>query len=372
MGGMEEPFLYRRIADQIRRDILEGRLKPGDRLASMRELTHQWECTQGTIQRAYQELAQQGLLVSRAGKGTQVAGNIDPLLMRAQGPLRRASLVHQAEAFLLEALTAGFGLGEIQEAFELGLDRWRTLQAAAHPAAERRIRFAGSHDSAVSWLANHWAELAPGTDFQVSFSGSLGGLMALADGRADLAGCHLWDAETNRYNLPFIRKLFPGNKMAAIRLADRRLGLMVAPGNPLGIQRVADLGRPGLRFVNRQSGSGTRVWLDAALQREGLSAGAIGGYAVEKATHSEVARAVAEGQADVGLGLESAAAALRLDFVFLVQETYDLVAPAASLEAAPLQTLVAWLAGAAAHQRLGELVGYETHQTGLIQWVEPQ
>jgi len=55
---MEEPFLYRRIADQIRRDILEGRLKPGDRLASMRELTHQWECTQGTIQRAYQELAQ--------------------------------------------------------------------------------------------------------------------------------------------------------------------------------------------------------------------------------------------------------------------------------------------------------------------------
>jgi putative molybdopterin biosynthesis protein len=85
-----------------------------------------------------------------------------------------------------------------------------------------------------------------------------------------------------------------------------------------------------------------------------------------------VARAVAEGQADVGLGLESAAAALRLDFVFVVQETYHLVMPAASLQTAPLQTLAAWLGSALARQRLGELAGYETSHTGVIQWVEPQ
>jgi molybdate-binding protein/DNA-binding transcriptional regulator YhcF (GntR family) len=369
---MEEPFLYRRIADQIRLDILEGRLKPGDRLASIREMTRQWKCTQGTVQRAYQELAQQGLLVSRAGKGTVVAGKIDPLLMRAPGPLRTASLVHQAEAFLLEALTAGFGLAEIQEAFGMALDRWRTLPGAASHPSERVLRFAGSHDSAVSWLGDHFADLAPGIDFQIHFLGSLGGLMALADGRADLAGCHLWDAETNSYNLPFIRKLFPGHKMAAVRLADRRLGWIVPPGNPLGIRTVADLAKPGPRFINRQNGSGTRVWLDAALQRLGLSGSAIDGYEVEKANHSEVARAVAEGQANVGLGLESAAAALRLDFVFAVQETYDLVMPASSLDSGPLQSLAAWLAGPAARQRLGELVGYDTRHTGLIRWVEPQ
>lgn len=365
----DELYLYRRIANQIRREILEGRLKPGDRLPSIRQQTKTWNCTQGTIQRAYQELAALGLLVSQAGKGTRVAGSIDPQLMQTQGPLRRASLVQKADAFVLEAVAAGFDLNEVGQAVNMALDRWRSLEAEVETPAERILRFSGSHDSAVSWLAGNMREIYPGVELKVTFSGSLGGLMALAEGRADLAGCHLWDPETRVYNLPFIRKLFPGRKMAAVRLADRRLGWILRAGNPLGITGLEDIARPELHYVNRQPGSGTRVWLDAALDRLGVDPQKINGYADEKHTHAEVALAVAEGRADLGLGLEAAAAAFQLAFVFLVKESYDLVFPASDLERQPFKAILGWLAGEQARRRLGDLIGYDTQHTGSIEWV---
>lgn len=360
----EENIIYKKIADQIRLDILEGRLQPGSRLPSIRDLTRQWNCTPGTVQKAYLELARQGLVTSRAGKGTHVAGGIDPVMMQSQGTLRKATLVHRAEEFLLEVLTAGFDLPEIQQSFELALDRWRALAQAPSTPPGQTLHFYGSHDMAVTWLASHAQEIAPGAVLQLNFTGSLGGLMALADGRADLAGCHLWDPETDSYNLPYIRKFFPGKHMQAVRLAERRIGLILPAGNPKNIQTLADLTRPGVRFVNRQLGSGTRVWLDAVLGQQGIDTAKILGYEDEKTTHSEVARAVAEGQADAGLGLESAALAFKLDFRFLVTESYDLVTFAERAQREPLQRLLAWLQTPAAREALGSLKGYDFHKCG--------
>ncbi len=362
--GTDEYILYKRIADQIRMEILEGHLQPGDRLPSIRELTHQWDCTPGTVQKAYQELARQGLVISRAGKGTHVASNIDPSMMQSQGPLRRATLVHRAEEFLLEVLTAGYELPEIQQSLELAMDRWRALAQVPTTPSGQTLHFYGSHDMAVTWLANHAQEIAGNTVMQLNFTGSLGGLMALADGRADLAGSHLWDPETDTYNIPYIRKFFPGKHMLAVRLAERHIGLILRPGNPKGIQSLADLARPGVRFVNRQAGSGTRVWLDAELAQLGIPADGIDGYEDEKPTHSEVARAVAEGDADVGLGLESAALAFKLDFHFLVVESYDLVTFADRAQREPLHSLFGWLTGAEARQAMESLKGYDFRRTG--------
>src|SRR5512135_3195149 len=122
---MDEAHLYQQIAEQIRSEILSGKLKPGDRLPSVRQLCARWSCTPGTVQRAYHELSRHGLLVSRAGKGTRVAGAIPAADVQAQPALRRAGLVHRCEGFLLETLTAGYDLSEVQQAFELALDRWR-------------------------------------------------------------------------------------------------------------------------------------------------------------------------------------------------------------------------------------------------------
>ncbi|MCL4560450.1 MAG: GntR family transcriptional regulator [Chloroflexi bacterium] len=368
--GADNTFIYRQIAEEIRSEILEGRLQPGDRLPSIRELTRRWNCTAGTAQRAYQELRQQGLVASPAGKGTHVSGQIDVPGRRAQATLRHASLVHRAEAFLLEALTAGYDLGEIQQSIDIAMDRWRVLHEDSAPRPdELTIRFSGSHDMAVIWLAGHLQEVIPGVHLQLSFTGSLGGLMALAEGKADLAGCHLWDVETHTYNDPFIRRLFPGKRMAMIRLATRRIGLIVAPGNPLGITRIEDLGQPGVRFVNRQAGSGTRVWLDATLAARGISSEKIEGYALEKATHFEVAREIAEGRADAGLGLESSATAFGLGFTLLVEEPYELVARDEATGRPPLAALIAWLAREASRRSLAVIKGYDFSQAGETRFI---
>src|SRR3989304_2541815 len=201
---MEEIYLYRQIADAVRRQILHAELKPGDRLPPVREMMTRWSCTIGTVQRAYQELARQGLVVSHAGQGTRV---VDSLPSLDETPLRRASLIHRAEAFLLEVLTAGYAPADVEEAVRQALDRWRAVSQAGVAPAGEVLHFAGSHDLAVARLASYFSEIAPGFSLLLNFSGSLGGLIALAEGKADLAGCHLWDEETDTYNLPFVRRL---------------------------------------------------------------------------------------------------------------------------------------------------------------------
>lgn len=361
---MDETYLYKQIAETIRQEILKGRLQPGDRLPSIRALMQEWKCTPGTVQRAYQELAGKGLVISRAGRGTHVASELDLSAPQTRLPLRRAGIIHRAEAFLLEALTAGYELTEIQQAFELSLDRWRVLQEPeALPTEPHNLRFAGSHDMAIIWLSSHMPQILPDTSLHLSFNGSLGGLMALADGRAHLAGCHLWDSDSGQYNVPFLRRIFPGQTLLQVHLARRNIGLITQPGNPLNLRGLPDLLQPGVIFVNRQPGSGTRVWLDATLQNLNLPADQIKGYEIEKNTHSEVARAVAEGEASAGLGLETAAAAYELGFIPLVQEQYDLVAPVAAAREIPLSSLFEWLAKEGAASLAG-LAGYDLSLTG--------
>ena len=364
---MHHKFLYHQIAESIRQEILRDTLKPGDRLPSVREMAVRWNCTIGTVQRAYEELAQQGLVVRRPGRGTQVASTIPT----GTGlPLRRATLVHRAEAFFLEALTAGYTLAEAEQAVRLALDRWRTLNLEPTPHSEGQLRFVGSHDPAVALIAAHFAEVAPGYMPQLTFAGSLGGLIALAKGEADLAGSHLWDAESDTYNAPFVRRLLPGRPTVLLTLAHRRLGLMVAISNRAGFAGLEDLPRSGLRFINRQRGAGTRVWLDAHLRQLNIAPERIAGYGQEAQTHSAVAQAIAEGQAEVGLGIEAAALAYGLAFIPLTRERYDLVMPVETWESPSIQGLARWLATDEARKEIMALGGYDLSEIGRIEWVE--
>ncbi len=164
-------------------------------------------------------------------------------------------------------------------------------------------------------------------ELAAEFAGSLGGLIALSRGEADLAGVHLWDEATDCYNLPFIERILPGDRLVVLTLAHRQLGLLVAPGNPLKIRSLPDLVRPDIRYVNRQAGSGTRVWLDAQLRKMAVPAKKITGYDWEETTHLTVADAIALGKADAGLGICAAGRSTGLDFIPLTSERYDLVIP---------------------------------------------
>lgn len=363
---MSEPFLYRQIAETVRREILDQTLQPGDRLPSVREMAARWQCTIGTVQKAYEELGQQGLVVSRPGQGTHVSPAAPA---ETAMPLRRAALVNRAEAFLLELLTAGYTPTEVEQALSLALDRWRAVGREPVHRPEQSPHFVGSHDPALAFITAHFAEVAPDYSPQLTFTGSLGGLIALAEGEADLAGSHLWDKESDTYNIPFVRRLLPGRRVALLTLAHRRLGFIVLPSNPLNLTRLEDLSRPGVRFINRQRWAGTRVWLDAQFAQLDQSPQNIIGYEEEVRTHSEVARAVAEDRVDVGLGIESAALAYGLGFVPLTTEPYELVIPEECWSQTPIQALVHWLATRKGKQRIQDLGGYDTGETGRVVWL---
>lgn len=365
---MAQSFLYKQIAEEVRQDILDKTLYPGDRLPSVREMADRWQCTIGTVQRAYDLLASDGLLVVRPGQGTHVA-DVPPLAQAES--LRRAKLVHRAESFLLEVLTAGYTQTEVELAVQLALERWRTVNQNPQPWPAQTLRFVGSHDPAVVLITTHFANFASDFMLQLQFAGSLGGLMALAEGQADLAGIHLWDEETNSYNTPFVTRLLPGRDVALLTLAHRRLGLVTTTENPKAIDGLPDLARAGVRFINRQRGAGTRVWLDAQLRRMGIATAKITGYATEAKTHSQVAQTVSDNQADVGVAVESAAIAWGLHFIPLTLEPYELVIAADAFQRPPVQALVNWLVTDAAHHAIAALGGYKTDKTGQVRWIKP-
>ncbi len=286
----------------------------------------------------------------------------------ASDALRKATLANQAEAFLLSVLAAGYQPDEIAHAVQLGLDRWRTLSQEPEPPCAGELRFVGSHDPTIALIADRLRQQTSIT-LHLSFAGSLGGLIALAQGEADVAGAHLWDAETDSYNRAFVRRLMPGRRVALVKLAERRMGLIVAPGNPDKIQSPADLARPGVRFVNRQPGAGTRVWLDAQLHVLGIASDRIDGYEREVFTHSEVAGYIADERAAAGIGIEAAALAYGLDFVPLTTESYDLVIPGECWDYNAVQALVTLLGDETLKTEIDSLGGYDTAQTGVIEWV---
>lgn len=363
---MEENVLYIHIAETIRREILEARLKPGERLPTIRKLAIRWNCTPGTIQRAYHELARQGLVTARVGQGTRVA---EVPAMQDDTALRRAALFNRADLFLLEAISSGYQPAEIEQAITLALDRWKTIQPETTLPGHENLLFVGSHDPAVNYISTHFSEIAAGYELMVRFGGSLAGLIALTQGNGQMAGCHLWDETTDTYNIPFVKRLLPGRKAALVTLAERRLGLITAPKNPLDIHDIVDLSNPKILFINRQPGSGTRVWLDVKLRQNGINPAAINGYSVERLTHTEAAREIAEGRADVTLGLQTAALAFDLEFIPLTLEQYDLVIPIEVYEHPAIQALHGWLDSPNAKDTITALGGYETTKSGKLEWV---
>jgi len=226
----------------------------------------------------------------------------------------------------------------------------------------------GSHDNTLDLLAT----LLRRRDHRLRLSsghvGSLGGLMALRQGRAHLGGSHMLDPETNTYNAPFIQRYLPGVPLKLVNLAWREQGLMVAPGNPKQIRTIRDLARPEVRFINRQRGAGTRLLLDYLLKEAGLDAGQVQGYAREEYTHMAVAVNVASGTADVGLGIMAAALALGLDFIPLLPERYDLVVPETTFADRRFQTLLEVIRSREFQEAAAALGGYDLKDCGQILW----
>ena len=222
----------------------------------------------------------------------------------------------------------------------------------------------GSHDLALDLLASHLRRFDSDVRLVSANVGSLGGLLALKRGDTHLAGAHLLDEETGEYNRPFIERLLPNEDTLLINLAYRDQGLIVAPGNPSNLVSLADLARSDVRFVNRQKGSGTRILLDYHLKQQALDPEQIVGYQHEEFTHMSVGAAVFSGVATAGMGILAAARALKLEFIPLFKERYDLVIPRRHWESPLLDPLRRSLEDSAFRETVAALGGYDVSDMG--------
>lgn len=231
---------------------------------------------------------------------------------------------------------------------------------------ENTIVAIGSHDPLLDELAELLHAEDPSMFFSSSHVGSMGGIMAVKRGECHLAGTHLLDEADGTYNTSYIRKNFPAGGVRLVECVGRVQGIMVQKGNPLGIAGIADLTKKGLRYVNRQKGSGTRVLMDFLCKKEGIDPAKIYGYDREEFTHTSVAAQIASGTADAGMGILSAAKIYDLDFLPVCLEQYDLLIPDDAWDLPGVQKLLGVLQSEAFKKRLTEMGGYELCAPGSV------
>jgi putative molybdopterin biosynthesis protein len=245
--------------------------------------------------------------------------------------------------------------GELERAFAVAFDD-----------AAGVITLSASHDEALP-LLRQWAQDEHRLHLDIQFGGSIAALQALNEGRCLLAGFHaLPDAPARSPTARAYRALLRPGRHKLVGFARRTQGLIVAPGNPLALREPADLLRPGLRFVHRTLGAGTRVLLEELLARAHARPADLPEIVPPEASHRAAAEAVASGHAQATLGIEAAARALGLGFVPLVEEHYFLVALRPTLEHPHVKALLALLQGQAWQSRLATLPGYGAERSGEV------
>jgi len=193
---------------------------------------------------------------------------------------------------------------------------------------------------------------------------SIAALEALGRGEVHVAGLHLCDEATHEFNIPFVRRALPGRAMLFVNFASWEQGIIVRPGNPLGIRGVEDLVHRKIRLIQREPGAGANKLLEQALRAKKVSVGAVRGSGSVALGHMEVAQAIAMGAADAGIAIRSAAAAFGLGFIPLAVERFDLVIPRTLATDPRVERLVDTLGSRTFRRELDTVGGYITHESG--------
>ena len=314
-------------------DLLHAVREQGSISAAARSQGLSYRHVWGALKEAEQTLGR-ALIVWEKGQRAQLTEFGEKLLWAERQA--QARLAPQIEALR----------GDIERAFSMAFD----------DSAHVLVLYA-SHDAALAALRQKTSAL--GLHLDIRFMGSVDAIAALNAGRCLMAGFHTLErpAADSLAAQAYRRQLKPGlHKL--IGFAHRMQGLMVAKGNPRLISGLKDLSQPGLRYINRASGTGTRVLFDELLADSGIDPNAISGYATQEPSQAAVAQAVASGSADAGLGIEAAALEKGLDFIPLVRERYHLVCLKSALSQAPVQALLKVLQSPAWQAAMAQLPGY--------------
>jgi putative molybdopterin biosynthesis protein len=231
---------------------------------------------------------------------------------------------------------------------------------------EGALLASGSNDPVLDFMLTGMRQSHPDFYFFCANTGSTEGLKALGGGYTDIAWTHLYDTQTNRYNIPFLPKYLPDMKAVLVHLFRREIGIVTAPGNPLGITGIEDLASGKVRFVNRQAGSGTRILLDHHLGRLGIPSSAVEGYDQEVYTHVEVGLTVLSGEADAGIATVAVSRLMGLHFIPITRENFDMVLGQSTYFNQGVQALMDILRSPGFRERFERLGGYGFEDSGKI------
>lgn len=227
------------------------------------------------------------------------------------------------------------------------------------------VRIHASHGYAVSALRELLAR-EPELRVDFRYVGNVNSPASLAQGGCDLAGMHLPQGVLRAPSMAGWRDVLSPEEHRMVGFVTREMGLMVRRGNPLRIDSLQRLSDAGVRFVNRDPESGTRMLFDALLARQQIDATRIDGYTQVEFTHAAVAAYVASGMADAAFGVEAAARQFELDFVPLVTEDYFFVCHRQGLENPGVQRILAVMRSAAFAAAIAGLPGYSAREPGII------
>ncbi|HEX9742759.1 MAG TPA: substrate-binding domain-containing protein [Nitrospiraceae bacterium] len=232
---------------------------------------------------------------------------------------------------------------------------------------EETVVIAGC-DPAIQLAADHLRRRHnPGNVLEWTM-GSAAAVDALKRREVHIAGLHVVDRRSGESNLPYLREHLKGHDVTVLTFAAWQQGLMVKRGNPKGVRGVEDLVRRDVKIMNRERGSGARFLLDQQLAGAAITTGRVRGYQQLAKSHLEVARAIAEGRGDAGMGVQAAASLLGLDFVPLQDERYDLVIPTAYLSAHHgVSRLLETIVSRPFRAEVEALGGYDMRETGKVQ-----
>lgn len=224
------------------------------------------------------------------------------------------------------------------------------------------LRIHASHGFAIGMLRDFL--LSMHLPVELKYRGSMEALASLAGSNCELAGFHMVTGSLQASMLEFYARWLDPKSQTLINLATRRQGIMIAPGNPKRILSIEDLANPGVRFVNRQFGSGTRILLDLLLKQHNVDNRKIAGYASGETTHSAIAAYIASDMADAGFGLEAAARRMGQDFIPITTERYFLVCNKETLASPMVARIREVLGGPYFRAAAASLPGIDMTQAG--------
>jgi putative molybdopterin biosynthesis protein len=220
---------------------------------------------------------------------------------------------------------------------------------------------AGSHDPLLDWAVRE-----SGAGLALLCRGSVDGAQRLVDGSAMLAGLHVMDPVSGAYNVPQRLGLGGLRDLVIIHWAVRSQGLLLPPGNPCGIHRFPDIGWQGLRIAHRQPAAGADALFRWLLQQNGMERSSLDLLEHPSLTEDDLALAVREGTADVGLAVEAAARRHGLDFIPLHQEKFELAVCRRNYFEPPVQRLIKFGQGERLRERAAAMGGYDLRQLGTV------